>query len=162
MATYWELENISFILPHIGDKSLLFTINAKNGIYDKDFKLEAAIQIPQNNPHFPKSNSEDYELYITINLIDSPDYFMEDLFNIIQSLETNFKRKFYQLLLANLIKELNLNTKKKIPLLVYDLESDSNKEILLTKKKHCIFEIFKDTNYYRLADLELGTDNLLV
>ena len=108
------------------------------------------------------SNSEDYELYITINLIDSPDYFMEDLFNIIQSLETNFKRKFYQLLLANLIKELNLNTKKKIPLLVYDLESDSNKEILLTKKKHCIFEIFKDTNYYRLADLELGTDNLLV
>ena len=138
-------------LFELNENSVEFTLNIKDGIYDKDFKLLAQFQLPQNNPYFPKSNKEDYELYVT-----------EDLFKIIDTLGTNLKRKFYQIMLSKLINSLNNSIKAKRSILAYDLQSKEDVEILLTKKKHCIFEVFKDTDHYKLADLELGTENLLI
>ena len=107
-------------------------------------------------------NKEDYELYVTVSLLDNADYLKEDLFKIIDTLGTNLKRKFYQIMLSKLINSLNNSIKAKRSILAYDLQSKEDVEILLTKKKHCIFEVFKDTDHYKLADLELGTENLLI
>lgn len=149
-------------LFELNENSVEFTLNIKDGIYDKDFKLLAQFQLPQNNPYFPKSNKKDYELYVTVSLLDNADYLKVDLFKIIDTLGTNLKRKFYQIMLSKLINSLNSSIKAKRSILAYDLQSKEDVEILLTKKKHCIFEVFKDTDHYKLADLELGTENLLI
>ena len=140
----------------------LFELNENSVEFTLNIKLLAQFQLPQNNPYFPKSNKEDYELYVTVSLLDNADYLKEDLFKIIDTLGTNLKRKFYQIMLSKLINSLNNSIKAKRSILAYDLQSKEDVEILLTKKKHCIFEVFKDTDHYKLADLELGTENLLI
>lgn len=135
-----------------------YSAHITNNVYSKEFKLDVKLLDPKSSTDFPRTDLDNYSLYLTIDLVKDSKYSPEELFGIIGSFPLILERKFYQQLVDPIIEQLNLCTKKKLSLPAYTT-TDPN-EIILIKNEHCIFDIFKNTPCHKLIDLKLGTDDL--
>lgn len=135
-----------------------YSAHITNNVYSKEFKLDVKLLDPKSSTDFPRTDLDNYSLYLTIDLVKDSKYSPEELFGIIGSFPVILERKFYQQLVDPIIDQLNLCTKKKLSLPMYTTTYPN--EIILIKNEHCIFDIFKNTPCHKLIDLKLGTDDL--
>lgn len=152
--------NLDVQLKELTDATFQYLAIISNGAYKKAFSLDVELVKPKSDPTFPRSDVENFELYVKIKLTGNDKYSNMEFYDVLSELSTTLKRTFYQQLINDVVVQLNEATKKKIPLTVYDLDKQETIEKVFTKKKHCIIDIFHKTPYHRLADLELGTDNI--
>lgn len=147
-------------LKELTDATFQYLATISNGAYKKTFSLDVELVEPKSDPTFPRSDVENFELYVKIKLTENDKYSNMEFYDVINELSTPLKRTFYQQLINDIVVQLNEVTKKSIPRTVYDLNKQETSEKVFTKKKHCIIDIFHKTPCHRLADLELGTDNI--
>lgn len=152
--------NLDVQLKELTDAKFQYLAIISNGAYKKEFPLDVELVKPKSDPTFPRSDVENFELYIKIKLSGNDKYSNMEFYDVINDLSTTLKRSFYQQLINDIVVQLNEATKKSTPLTVYDLNKQETSEKVFTKKKHCIIDIFHKTHCHRLADLELGTDNI--
>jgi len=152
--------NLDVQLKELTDATFQYLAIISNGAYKKAFSLDVELVEPKSDPTFPRSDVENFELYVKIKLTGNDKYSNMEFYDVIDELSIYLKRSFYQQLINDIVVQLNEATKKSIPLTVCDLSKQETSEKVFTKKKHCIIDIFHKTPCHRLADLELGTENI--